>query len=210
MLRNVVTGVLWKNNCAEDVKRMIFGTWDSAIFFENPQGNSQDGDKKEDELSSLFSEVENLTRGVLYCDNKHSISQRGHVRPPSTFNSVRSIATAIKAPQTMSRDKLWMCIQSAIRYLKKLGLLGSFCAKSLLGEKMMDAQDEIRGTGTKDLDMGWEMTILVATFLPPDAELPLPRIWNPMPAPPPKQKKDDGCGCALFQDNTNTNSTNES
>ena len=56
----------------------------------------------------------------------------------------------------------------------------------------------MRGTGTLDLDMGWEMTTLVTTKLPPDAEPPLPAIWDMRPSPPPKKGHVEKYACGLF------------
>ena len=190
-MRNIVTGVVSKKETNE-VKRMLFGTWDSVIFWEDPNKT------KNDDLQIIFAESEKLLKGVLYDDHKHAVTQRGCVRPLSTSTTVRSLATAIKCPQTMSRDKLWMAIQSSIRYSKKLGHLGSLCSKLLLGHETLDCQDEMRGTGTLDLDMGWEMTTLVTTKLPPDAEPPLPAIWDMRPSPPPKKGHVEKYACGLF------------
>jgi hypothetical protein len=192
-MRNLVTGVVTKKETNE-VKRMLFGTWDSVIFWEDPIKS------KSDELQVVFDEAETLSKGVLYDDLKHAVTQRGFVRPlsQSITNNVRSLATAIKCPQTMSREKLWMAIQSAIRYSKKLGHLGNLCSRMLLGSETLECQDEQRGTGTLDLDMGWEMTTLVATKLPPDAEPPLPAIWQMQPSPPPKKGHVEKYGCGLF------------
>ena len=192
-MRNLVTGVVTKKETNE-VKRMLFGTWDSVIFWEDP------AETKSDDLQVVFAEAEKLSKGILYDDRKHAVTQRGFVRPlsQSTTNKVRSLATAIKCPQTMSREKLWMAIQSAIRYSKKLGHLGSFCSKLLLGSETLEGQDEQRGTGTLDLDMGWEMTTLVATKLPADAEPPLPGIWEMRPSPPPRAGHVEKYACGLF------------
>jgi len=187
-LRNIVTGVVTKKD-SKEVKRMLFGTWDSVIFWEDPNGG-----KDRNDLSVLFAEAETLSKGVLYDDLKHAVSQRGFVRPLSTSTSVRSLATAIKCPQTMSREKLWMCIQSSIRYSKRLGHVGNFVAKVLLGKETLEVQDEYRFTGTKDLDMGYEMTTIVTTKLPFDAEPPLPRIWEPRASPSPKKGHVESCG----------------
>ena len=54
----------------------------------------------------------------------------------------------------------------------------------------------MRGTGTLDLDMGWEMTTLVTTKLPLDAEPPLPAIWDMRPSPKKDTWKSTHAACS--------------
>ena len=46
--------------------------------------------------------------------------------------------------------------------------------------------------------MRWEMTTLVATKLPADAEPPLPGIWEMRPSPPPRAGHVEKYACGLF------------
>ena len=127
-MRNLVTGVVTKKETNE-VKRMLFGTWDSVIFWEDPIKT------KSDDLQVVFAEAETLSKGILYDDRQ----TRCHAeRICSAFIAIddeqRSFARDGHQMSTNDeREKLWMAIQSAIRYSKKLGHLGNLLLENAFG-----------------------------------------------------------------------------